>query len=88
MVALIPFNNPRKTALLDEFYDVCAGFRYKEIMAVSRGLGVHQNTVERWKYRGTFPRWDIAVDVIEWVARGKPVGRCHLSELPAHRIMM
>jgi len=81
-VAEIPFSNDRKVRLLEEFYDICATFHYPEIMAVSRGLRVSQNTVERWKYRLSFPRWDIAVDVIEWVRQGKPVKMVSPSQSP------
>ncbi len=72
-VAVIPFRNDRKVGLLDEFYDTCSTFHYREIMAVSRAFGVHQSTVEKWKYKLTFPRWDIAVDVIEWAKQGRPI---------------
>jgi hypothetical protein len=69
----MPFSNARKVQLLEEFYGVCATFRYPEIMAVSRALGISDRTIRRWKYQESFPRWDIAIDVIEWVRMGKPV---------------
>lgn len=72
-VALIPFQNSRKVALLAEFYDTCATFHYPEMMALSRALRISDRTIRRWKYQESFPRWDIAVDVIEWVRRGKPI---------------
>jgi len=81
-VAEIPFSNDRKVRLLEEFYGICSTFHYPEIMAVSRGLRVTPNTVERWKYRLSFPRWDIAVDVIEWVRQGKPVRMVSPSQSP------
>ena len=71
-VAEIPFCNERKTKLLEEFYAVCSTFRYRETVALSRALGVQTRTIENWKYQQSFPRWDIAVDVIEWVKMGKP----------------
>jgi len=71
-VAEIPFCNERKVQLLQEFYAVCSTFRYRETVALSRALGIAPRTVERWKYQESFPRWDIAVDVIEWVKSGKP----------------
>ena len=83
-VAEIPFQNERKVGLLEEFYGVCSTFHYLEIMAVSRALGVQPCTVERWKYKTTFPRWDIAVDVIEWVKCGKPIRRVSQAETPGH----
>ena len=82
-VAEIPFQNERKVGLLDEFYDACSSFHYREIMAVSRALRVQPCTVERWKYKETFPRWDIAVDVIEWVNQGKPIRLVSQSETPS-----
>jgi len=88
LVATIPFNNQRKVALLDEFYAIVATFRYPEVMAVSRGIGVHPRTVDRWKYRESFPRWDIAMDVIEWYKQGKPVKRqLPVSRIPRSKVM-
>lgn len=69
----IPFQNETKVQFLSQFYKVTAKFHYRDIMALSRKLGVHPSTVERWKYQVTFPRWDIAIDVIEWAKRGKPM---------------
>jgi hypothetical protein len=79
-VAEIPFQNARKVALLDEFYRICATFHYPEQMALSRALGVTDRTVRRWRYRESFPRWDIAIDVIEWVNQGKPIRKEHPSQ--------
>jgi len=72
-VAVLPFRNARKVGLLEEFYGVCATFHYREIVALSRVLSVSPRTVENWKYGLTFPRWDIAVDVIEWDKNGRPI---------------
>jgi len=76
LVAIVPFQNQQKVALLDKFYAIVSTFRYQEVMAVSRGMGVHPRTVDRWKYRESFPRWDVALDVIAWYEQGKPVKRC------------
>lgn len=76
-VADIPFNNDTKMQLLHDFYKVTAKFRYRDIMALRRCLSVHPSTVENWKYKVTFPRWDIAVDVIDWAKRGKPMYLVH-----------
>ena len=83
VVAVMPFQNDRKVELVNEFWGVCGSFHYREIMAVSRALGVQPHTVERWKYKMTFPRWDVAVDVIEWVNRGKPIRMERPSQTPA-----
>jgi hypothetical protein len=72
-VAKINFENDRKLELLDEFYRVCSTFHYREVMALSRALGISDRTIRAWKYKETFPRWDIAVEVIDWVKRGKPM---------------
>lgn len=83
VVAVIPFNNERKVRLLNEFWGACESFHYRETMAVSRALGVEARTVERWKYKETFPRRDIAEDIIEWVRQGKPVRVVSPSKSPA-----
>lgn len=72
-VAVIPFQNDRKVGLLEEFYAACSTFRYHDQMALSRALHVTDRAVRSWRYREKFPRWDIAIDVIEWVNRGKPI---------------
>jgi len=72
-VADIPFENDTKMQLLDEFYRVCSKFDYRDMVALSRTLSVSDRTIRRWKYKETFPRWDIAVDVIDWYKRGKPM---------------
>jgi len=72
-VADIPFTNDAKVQLLQDFYAAVATFKYRETMAVARQLGVHERTVYRWKYHESFPRYDIALDIIEWVRRGKPM---------------
>lgn len=76
LVATIPFQNQQKVALLDKFYTLLSSAKYQEIMQLSRGMGVTPRTVERWKYRESFPRWDVALDVIAWYEQGKPVTRC------------
>lgn len=76
----IPFKNERRVAFLHEFYKVTATLNYREIMALSRTLRVHPSTVQNWKYRVTFPKWDIAVDVIAWVKRGKPMYLVHQKD--------
>jgi len=78
--AAIPFQNARKVALLEEFYGVCRTFHVQEIIQVSRGLGINERTVRRWKYAESFPRWDIAIDVIEWTRQGKPLRKRYQSE--------
>lgn len=72
-VAVIPFQNDRKVGLLEEFYAVCSTFRYRDQMALSRALHITDRAVRSWRYREKFPRWDIAIDVIEWVNQGKPI---------------
>lgn len=69
----IPFTNDIKVQLLERFYAAVSAFKYREVMAVARQLGVHERTVLRWKYRESFPRYDVAIGIIEWVRLGKPV---------------
>jgi len=72
-VADIPFDVTTRIQLMTEFYQVTARFKYRDIAALARCLGVHTSTIEKWKYRVSFPRADIAMDVIAWVQRGKPM---------------
>jgi len=73
-VAIIKCPSDRGLQLRAEFYQVCEGFNYRDIMALTRGLGVNPATVDRWKYRLTFPAdLDVAMQVMEWAANGKPM---------------
>ena len=72
-MADIPFRMTEHVRLQDAFYNACAPFHYKEIVAISRALRVSERTVWRWKYQETFPRYDMVMAVIDWVARGKPI---------------
>lgn len=71
----IPFTNDAKVQLLEQFYAAVSAFKYREVMAVARQLRVHERTVLRWKYRESFPRYDTAMAIIDWVRQGKPMTR-------------
>ena len=73
LVAEIDFQTDSEIELRDKFYKVCSSFHYQEIMALSRALGMSPSTVENWKYKITFPSWYIALQVIDWDERGKPM---------------
>ena len=85
-LAEIPFLNARMS-ILDEFYSVCSTFRHRELVAVSRCLGVHYVTVQRWKYKMTFPSYETVVSVLEWEKRGKPIRMVKQSGAPATQVM-
>jgi len=72
-VADINFDNNEKVAFIERFQSVCSTFHYHEEMALSRALGITDRAVRSWKYKEYFPRWDTAVDVLDWVDRGKPI---------------
>ena len=72
-VAEINFAVDDEIELRERFYEACSGLRYREIMALSRALGVGSSTVEKWKYCITFPSWYVALRVIDWFKRGKPM---------------
>ncbi|HUW46816.1 MAG TPA: hypothetical protein VMW50_13585 [Dehalococcoidia bacterium] len=72
-VAEINFATDSEVKLRMRFYAACSDFHYREIMALSRALGMSSSTVENWKYKITFPSWYIAIQVIDWVKRGKPM---------------
>jgi len=72
-VADIDFSTDSELEFWDKFYSACADFKYRDVMAVSRAFSINPNTVERWKYKITFPRKGIAQQVIDWINRGKPM---------------
>lgn len=73
LVADIDFSNDEELGFWDEFYKACSDFHYAEIMALSRAFGLSTITIERWKYRLSFPRKGTAQQVIDWVKAGKPM---------------
>jgi len=73
----IPFRNETKVQFLDEFYGAIAKLTYREVMALSRTLSVHPSTIYNWKYRLSFPKYHIAIDIIQWSKRGKPLNKIY-----------
>ena len=55
------------------FYTVCESFRYRDIMALSRALGISASAIEKWKYGQRMPRIGTALTVLDWVSQGKPM---------------
>jgi hypothetical protein len=72
-VAEIDYDTDKAVALRAEFYAACSSLNYREIMALSRALGVTPVTVSNWKYKIYFPNYNTAHQVIDWVRRGKPM---------------
>ena len=64
--------NDGELELCDKFYKICSTFHYREVAGWSRILGVHTSTVERWKYKLTWPGYYIAQQIIEWDNDGRP----------------
>ena len=71
-VADIPFENDRQMVLLDEFHSIAKRLHYRDIVALARAFGMTERIVYAWHYGELFPRYDVMIDVIEWVKRGKP----------------
>ena len=73
-MADMPFRLAGSGSIRDEFHDVCRSLNYHDIVAISRALRVTERTVEKWKYQERFPKqYEIALDIVDWVNRGKPV---------------
>ena len=72
-VADIPFENDRQMVLLDEFHSIAKRLHYRDILALARAFGMTERIVYAWHYGEPFPRYDVMIDVIEWVKRGKPM---------------
>ena len=72
-VAQLSLETDSELKLRDKFYRICATLRYREVMALSRALGVHPRTVEAWKYKEKMPRWYTAMQVIDWDKRHRPL---------------
>jgi len=72
LVPKIDYVNDGQIELCDQFYKICSTFHYREIAGWSRILGVHPFTVERWKYKMTFPGYYIAKQIIDWDGQGRP----------------
>jgi len=76
----MPFNLAQTQEFMQKFYAICATFRYPEVMAVSRALNITPQTVQNWKYKVTFPRWQTAMDVIAWHEQGRPVTKVYQGQ--------
>jgi len=72
-VADIDPSNNEQLAIRDAFHNACKGFAYRDTAGLARMYGVTIRTVENWKYGSTFPRKDIAQQIIDWVNAGKPM---------------
>jgi hypothetical protein len=79
-VALINLDNDRTLRLMDEFYNACRKFHYQEVMQLSRAFHYRPATIYGWKYKITFPKWEIALAVIEWVKQGKPAEKTYQQD--------
>jgi len=87
-VADIPFDYDKRVKLMTEFYKVTAKFKYRDIVALSRCLNKHISTIEKWKYGESFPKTDgIAIDVIEWAKRGKPMNLVYQKDRPSTNML-
>jgi hypothetical protein len=80
-VAVIDESKDLAQPYYDTFYEICNTFKYRDIMALSRALGIHASTVEKWKYRKSMPAFATYLYVIEWVRLGKPMK----TELPGRK---
>jgi len=76
-VASIPFVNVRKVAFMHDFYNATATLSYREMMALARKFNLTFTTIWNWRHGSTFPKWDIAIDVIDWCGRGKPLDKMY-----------
>lgn len=72
-VATLPFMADSELKFRDKFYGICATFKYREVMALSRALGICPRTIETWKYKERMPNFYTAMQVIEWNDRGRPM---------------
>jgi len=72
-IADIDPSNDEQLALRDVFHNACKGFCYRDIAGLARMYGVTTRTVDNWKYGLTYPRKDIAQQIINWVEAGKPM---------------
>jgi hypothetical protein len=90
-IAVIDFRHETEDErLINEFYKVCSGLNYREIMALSRVCEVTPRTVQNWKYERTLPggngwlRQSRGVSIMTWVVSwgklGRPLVRFNLGK--------
>ena len=73
-IADIEFNVSRSTQFYDDFRKAAKKLCYRDIVALSRYFRISERSIYAWHYGEHFPRrWDIMMDVIEWVGNGKPM---------------
>ena len=72
-----------------EFYEACDMLSYRQMLALSRLLGVSLRTVYRWKAHEDFPRHlNMALTVIDWTKLGKPIKLETQAEIADKGIML
>lgn len=72
-MADINFRHDPDQDLYDRFYAACDQLHYFDTVLLSRALGVNIVTIRLWKAHKTFPsRRGTALQVIDWIDRGKP----------------
>lgn len=79
-IALLNFQPDRAIDLLEEFREATSSFSYSDVHALSRALGISTRGIEKWKYGETFPDFNVAYQIIDWVNRGKPCGDTRICQ--------
>jgi len=83
-VADINLKHDPDQGLYDTFYATCSQLHYSDTVRLSRALGVTLVTIRLWKAKKTFPsRRGMALQIIDWVNRGKPERRVTQAEIAA-----
>ena len=73
---------------LYSFYQACETFHYRDVMALSRALGVHPRTIEAWKYREKRPSFEKMLEVIAWDKAGRPMKLEQSSQAARHNSLL
>lgn len=60
-------------AMWSDFHKICSAFHYRDVVALSRALGLSDKTISGWKYCRSKPALPMVLSVIKWGNQGKPM---------------
>jgi len=72
-VAELDFQTDEELRLRNRFFKVCSTLNYREVMALSRALGINERTIRAWRNKEQIPKWYVVLQVISWAKRNKPM---------------
>ena len=65
----------------NDFHKICSTFHYRDVVALSRALGLSDKTISGWKYCRSKPALPMVLSVIKWGNQGKPMRKMTTNKI-------